>query len=135
MAFASRITDEYELTGGAAPDWKATIAASTYFCTHLFAGIFSGRGKEHGLEKEHLSWIVDIKNERFGLQLGDADQLLFDQLRESWVAAEKLPARARNNSLDNFRLVLTRGFSAPSSDCRLPLFSLGRAPAAMCSLP
>ena len=84
--------DEYELTGGAAPDWKATIAASTYFCTHLFAAIFSGRGKEHGLEKEHLSWIVDIKNERFGLQLGDADQLLFDQLRESWAAAEKLPA-------------------------------------------
>jgi type I restriction enzyme R subunit len=40
--------------------------------------IFSGRGKEHELDPEHLSRIVDVINERFGLELGDADQLLFD---------------------------------------------------------
>ena len=44
--------------------------------------IFSGRGKEHELEPEHLSQIVEVINERFGLELGDADQLLFDQFEE-----------------------------------------------------
>ena len=59
--------------------------------------IFSGRGPEHEPESEHLSRIVDVMNERFGLELGDADQLLFDQFEESWAADETLAARARNN--------------------------------------
>jgi type I restriction enzyme R subunit len=48
--------------------------------------IFSGRGPEHDPESEQLSRIVDVMNERFGLELGDADQLLFDQFEESWAA-------------------------------------------------
>jgi type I restriction enzyme R subunit len=72
--------------------------------------IFSGRGKEHDPEKEHLSRIVDVMNERFGLELGDADQLLFDQFEESWAADESLAARARNNDFQNFRLVFDRTF-------------------------
>jgi len=72
--------------------------------------IFSGRGKEHEPEKEHLSRIVDVMNERFGLELGDADQLLFDQFEESWAADESLSARARNNDFQNFRLVFDRTF-------------------------
>jgi type I restriction enzyme, R subunit len=72
--------------------------------------IFSGRGKEHEPEKEHLSQIVDVMNERFGLELGDADQLLFDQFEESWAADETLAARARNNDFHNFRLVFDRTF-------------------------
>jgi type I restriction enzyme, R subunit len=72
--------------------------------------IFSGRGKEHEPEKEHLSRIVDVMNERFGLELGDADQLLFDQFEESWAADETLAARARNNDFHNFRLVFDRTF-------------------------
>jgi type I restriction enzyme R subunit len=72
--------------------------------------IFSGRGKEHEPEKEHLSRIVDVMNERFGLELGDADQLLFDQFEESWAADESLAARARNNDFQNFRLVFDRTF-------------------------
>jgi type I restriction enzyme R subunit len=72
--------------------------------------IFSGRGPEHEPEKEHLSRIVDVMNERFGLELGDADQLLFDQFEESWAADESLAARARNNDFQNFRLVFDRTF-------------------------
>ena len=72
--------------------------------------IFSGRGKEHELAKEHLSQIVDVINERFGLELGEADQLLFDQFEETWAADETLVARARNNDFDNFRLVFDRTF-------------------------
>ena len=72
--------------------------------------IFSGRGPEHDPESEHLSRIVDVMNERFGLELGEADQLLFDQFEESWAADEKLAARARNNDFQNFRLVFDRTF-------------------------
>ena len=69
------------------------------------AGGGRGRGRrdllrpraEHEPESEHLSQIVDVMNERFGLELGEADQLLFDQFEESWAADEKLAARARNN--------------------------------------
>jgi type I restriction enzyme, R subunit len=72
--------------------------------------IFSGRGPEHEPESERLSRIVDVMNERFGLELGDADQLLFDQFEESWAADETLAARARNNDFANFRLVFDRTF-------------------------
>src|SRR6266536_5898854 len=72
--------------------------------------IFSGRGPEHDPESERLSRIVDVMNERFGLELGDVDQLLFDQFEESWAADETLVARARNNDFANFRLVFDRTF-------------------------
>jgi type I restriction enzyme R subunit len=72
--------------------------------------IFSGRGKEHELEKEHLSRIVEVINERYGLDLGEADQLLFDQFEEAWAADETLAARARTNTFENFRLVFDRTF-------------------------
>ena len=72
--------------------------------------IFSGRGKQHELDAAHLSTIVDVINERFGLELGDADQLLFDQFEESWAADETLGAQARANDFQNFRLVFDRQF-------------------------
>jgi type I restriction enzyme, R subunit len=72
--------------------------------------IFSGRGPEQDPESDHLSRIVNVMNERFGLELGEADQLLFDQFEESWAADETLAARARNNDFQNFRLVFDRTF-------------------------
>jgi type I restriction enzyme, R subunit len=44
-------------------------------------------------------------NEHFGLELGDADQLLFDQFEEVWAADTELADQARNNTMENFRLV------------------------------
>ena len=61
--------------------------------------IFSGRGTQHEPEPEQLSQIVDVINERFGLELGDTDQLLFDQFEETWAADEELAARARDQRL------------------------------------
>jgi type I restriction enzyme R subunit len=72
--------------------------------------IFDGRGGQHELDLEPLSRIVDQINERFGLNLGDADQLLFDQYEQEWLDDETLAAQARNNDLENFRLVFNRRF-------------------------
>ncbi len=38
------------------------------------------------------------------------DNLLFDQFEESWIADTELSDQARNNSIDNFRLVFDRKF-------------------------
>ncbi len=53
---------------------------------------------------------MDTLNERFGLQLGEADQLLFDQFEEAWAADGGLADQARNNTLENFRLVFDPKF-------------------------
>jgi hypothetical protein len=55
-------------------------------------------------------WASTTSRARFGLELGDADQLLFDQFEESWAGNEQLAARARNNDFQNFRLVFDRTF-------------------------
>ena len=52
--------------------------------------IYSGEGKEAEEEKEHLSTIIEVLNERFGLLLGTADQLFFDQMEATWLADEQL---------------------------------------------
>ncbi|MBV8756430.1 MAG: type I restriction endonuclease subunit R [Deltaproteobacteria bacterium] len=59
---------------------------------------------------EPLSKIVDILNERFGITLTDADQLLFDQFEESWAKDPELGDQARSNTLDNFKLVFDPKF-------------------------
>jgi type I restriction enzyme R subunit len=68
----------------------------------------TGGRTEPGIEP--LSQIVDTLNERFGLKLDDRDQLLFDQFEETWAADPDVLAQARNNNLDNFRLVFDRMF-------------------------
>ncbi len=57
-----------------------------------------------------LSEIVSTLNERFGLNLDERDQLLFDQFEQTWLADPEVVAQARGNSLDNFRLVFDRRF-------------------------
>src|SRR5439155_16263757 len=71
---------------------------------------FDGHGPEHIGEAEHLSRIIEVINERFGLKLTDADQLLFDQFEEGWAADGKLAAQAKQNDLANFRLAFDRSF-------------------------
>jgi type I restriction enzyme R subunit len=72
--------------------------------------IYSGRGKEAEDEKARLSTIIDDLNERFGLQLGTADQLFFDQLEATWLGDDQLVAQARANPIENFRLVFNDAF-------------------------
>ena len=59
---------------------------------------------------EHLSKIIEALNERFGANLSETDQLLFDQFEEGWASDQELSAQARNNTIDNFRLVFDPKF-------------------------
>jgi type I restriction enzyme R subunit len=70
----------------------------------------AGKGREHEPDIESLSKIVEVLNEHFGLQLGEADQLLFDQFEETWAADEDLVSQAQNNTIENFRLVFAPKF-------------------------
>jgi type I restriction enzyme R subunit len=72
--------------------------------------IYDGKGKEAEEEREHLSTIVEQLNERFGLMLGTADQLFFDQMEATWLGDEQLVAQARANPIENFRLVFADAF-------------------------
>jgi len=69
-----------------------------------------GRGSQQEHEPEALSQIIDELNERFGLNLNERDQLFFDQIEGDWLADPDLTAQARNNSVENFRLVFDRSF-------------------------
>jgi type I restriction enzyme, R subunit len=64
----------------------------------------------HEPETERLSKIVEVLNEHFGLELGEADQLLFDQFEETWAADHALVNQAKNNSMENFKLVFDPKF-------------------------
>jgi type I restriction enzyme R subunit len=72
--------------------------------------IYEGKGREDEAEKERLSKIITVLNERFGTQLTLADQLLFDQFEASWLGDEQLTEQARANTLENFRLVFADAF-------------------------
>jgi type I restriction enzyme R subunit len=69
-----------------------------------------GRGAKADPQLEHLSEIVDELNERFGLDLDERDQLLFDQFEETWAADPQVVDQARSNTLENFRLVFDHRF-------------------------
>lgn len=69
-----------------------------------------GLGKQHEPDKEELSKIIEALNERFGTDLDERDQLLFDQFEETWVADPEVLAQALNNEFENFRLVFDRMF-------------------------
>jgi type I restriction enzyme, R subunit len=72
--------------------------------------IFDGTGKKYEPDIEPLSQIIEVLNERFGLELGEGDQLLFDQYEQEWVADPELAAQARENTPENFALVFRRRF-------------------------
>ncbi len=69
-----------------------------------------GQGGQQELDLEHLSSIVAVLNDRFGMGLTDVDKLLLDQFEESWVADGELSDQAKNNTIENFRLVFDRKF-------------------------
>ena len=69
-----------------------------------------GRGPEHEEERERLSAIIEVLNERFGTNLGTVDQLFFDQLEATWLNNAQLVAQARANPIENFRLVFNDEF-------------------------
>lgn len=57
-------------------------------------------------EQAALSEIIDVLNERFGTQFGEADQLLFDQFVAEAKQDRKIVDGALANALDNFELAM-----------------------------
>lgn len=61
-------------------------------------------------EKDRLSNIVKLLNEKFGTDFNEADRLFFDQIEEELYQDEDLKKRALNNPLDNFRYAFEEVF-------------------------
>lgn len=59
-------------------------------------------------EEVQLSTLVDKLNERFGTEFKPADQLFFDQVRETAVANEQLRQAVMANSIENFEPVFSQ---------------------------
>jgi type I restriction enzyme R subunit len=77
-----------------------------------------GLGPQDEPPKAKLSEIIDLLNERFGLNLGKPDQLYFDQLKEEMVADPDLAAQAKANTLANFGYGFDRVFTSKVVDRR-----------------
>jgi len=73
---------------------------------------FPGGGAQREPDKENLSAIVKLINERFGTQFSLADQVLFDQFEAEWEADPEIIELARNNQFENFLLVAPKKLEA-----------------------
>lgn len=67
----------------------------------------NGRGGAADDPMALLSELIDKINERFGLNLTDADRIWFDQQMEHMSANEDIRAVAEANDFDNFEIYLT----------------------------
>jgi type I restriction enzyme, R subunit len=59
-------------------------------------------------EEVQLSTLVEKLNERFGTEFTPADQLFFDQVRETAVANEQLRQAVMANTIENFKPVFNK---------------------------
>lgn len=64
-----------------------------------------GRGKDHDDPVEKLSSIIGVLNDRFGLNLTDADQLFFEQIETEVANNTRAQTVALNNDIDQFMTV------------------------------
>ena len=63
-------------------------------------------------EKGPLSEVIAVLNDRFGLELGDADKLYIAQIEETLAEDGELQEQAQANALDNFRFGFEQKFEA-----------------------
>ena len=54
-------------------------------------------------ERAHLSEIIEVINDRFGMNLTEGDKLYFDQMEQKLVENETLAKQAKSNTKDNFK--------------------------------
>jgi type I restriction enzyme R subunit len=67
--------------------------------------VYSGEGRQHELEPEPLSHIIERLNELYGTDWAEADRLVFDAAAEDLVNDQGVQATALNNTAENFLLV------------------------------
>ncbi|MBI5663477.1 MAG: type I restriction endonuclease subunit R [Nitrospirae bacterium] len=61
-------------------------------------------------EKDKLSNIIKVLNDKYGTEFSDADKLFFDQIEEELYQDEDLRKRALNNQIDNFKYAFEEVF-------------------------
>lgn len=61
-------------------------------------------------EKERLSNIIHVLNDKFGTDFNEADKLFFDQIEEEFFLDEDMKLRALNNPLENFKYAVDEVF-------------------------
>ena len=61
-------------------------------------------------EKDKLSNIIKVLNDKYGTDFNDADKLFFEQIEEELYRDEDLKKRALNNRLDNFKYAFEEVF-------------------------
>ncbi len=69
-----------------------------------------GRGKQEHPDKVRLSRLIDLLNDRFGTELGDADQVWFDQQVQAAAVDPELRKIAGQNTEEQFGYVFDRQF-------------------------
>lgn len=67
-------------------------------------------------EKEPLSAIIEVLNDRFGTEFSEEDRLFFEQVRTRAKADEEVVQRAHANDLNNFRLFMDKKLSDVMAD-------------------
>jgi type I restriction enzyme R subunit len=72
----------------------------------LSGHVGEGRGKQVEMPKAALSTLISALNERFGMSLGDADRIWFEQQEEHLQADDDVRTVALGNDLDQFRVFL-----------------------------
>jgi type I restriction enzyme R subunit len=65
-------------------------------------GAGEGRGKQHEQPTEPLSLLIQTLNERFGMNLTDADRIWFEQQKEHFAQSTEARVVALGNDLQQF---------------------------------
>lgn len=84
---------------------SASIAGVTEDESETTGHTGEGRGKQVEQPIEKLSSIIELLNDRFGLNLTDADQLFFEQIEAEVASNTRAQAVAVNNDIDQFMTV------------------------------
>jgi type I restriction enzyme R subunit len=61
-------------------------------------------------EKDKLSNIINLLNEKYGFDFTDQDRLYFDQIEQALYENDELKIRAKNNPIENFKYAFDEVF-------------------------
>lgn len=61
-------------------------------------------------EKERLSNIINLLNNKYGTEFTDADKLYFEQIEQALFENDELKIRAQNNPIENFKYAFEEVF-------------------------
>jgi type I restriction enzyme R subunit len=82
----------------------------------LFAIGGDGTGRDEDKPRGRLSEVIQTINERFGIDLTDADQLYFEQIGETLAQDKELQEQAAANELETFKYGFEQKFEAAVID-------------------